>query len=54
VGIKRLHLQLAAKRRWQSELAISTGNNTDQYWQISPQQKRWSAQPVSSKLKDLP
>jgi len=54
VGIKRLHLQLAAKRRWQTELGVSAGNNSDQYWQIGPQLKRWSAQPVSSKLKDLP
>jgi len=54
VGIKRLHLQLAAKRRWQTELGTSAGNSTDQYWQFDPQQRRWSVQPEHSKLKDLP
>jgi hypothetical protein len=55
MGIKRFHLQLAAKRRWQSQLDDMAGHSNDSALQLSAQLRRWSAQPAHDRLiKDLP
>jgi len=55
MGVKRIHLQLASKRRWQSELIENFAHDADSTLQFDSQQKRWTAQPTTySKYKDLP
>jgi len=55
MGVKRFHLQLAAKRRWQSQLGVNAEQrSTDPSWPISVQPRRWSASTSYSRLKDLP
>jgi len=56
MGVKRIHLQLAAKRRWQTLLDSSIERDAGLNWQSSTRQQRWPTQQVqvSSKAKVLP
>ncbi len=54
MGVKRFHLQLAAKRRWQSGLGVHAERSTESTGHISKQTQRWSASTSYSRLKDLP
>ena len=55
MGVKRIHIQLASKRRWQSEFIDNVERDAGSYLQYDAQQKRWTAQPAKySRYKDLP
>jgi len=54
MGVKRIHLQLAAKRRWQNLDDADTARDAKHPWQFNAHQHRWSAQRTNSKFKDLP
>ena len=55
MGVKKLHLQLAAKRRWQTMLDADTDRDaTRSPLQVNTHQRKWSAQYESSKFRVLP
>ena len=55
MGVKRIHMQLASKRRWQSEFIENVERDVGGQLQYDTQQKRWTAQPTQySRYKDLP